>query len=118
MLDNPVKEATKQLLCALQDTQAFQTYQTLKDDVMSDPITYALYQQFTRAQTSLQMAAMAGHEATEEETSQFERLSALLYGNTELTDFLLAKMRVQQLVGETIGEITKATDIDIELPAL
>lgn len=110
-----VAQAADALLTALRNTETFQVYEELKRSVMADEVNRRLLDRFMRAQSALQMAAMAGSEPREEDTAEFEKLSALLYQSSEITDFLLAQMRVQQLVAQTMSRITGEAGISIEL---
>lgn len=110
-----VAQAADALLNALRSTETFQTYENLKNSVMADEVNHRLLERFMRAQSALQMAAMAGSEPREEDTAEFEKLSALLYQSPEVTDFLLAQMRVQQLVAQTMSRITGEVGISIDI---
>ena len=110
-----VAQAADTLLQALRNTETFQTYEELKRSVMADEVNRRLLDRFMRAQSALQMAAMAGSEPREEDTTEFEKLSALLYQSPEVTDFLLAQMRVQQLVAQTMSRITGEAGISIDI---
>ena len=110
-----VSAAADALLKALKETEAFQTYEQLKTSVMADEVNRRLLDRFMRAQSALQLSAMAGSEPREEDTAEFERLSALLYQSAEVTDFLLAQMKVQQLVAQTLGRITEAAGISFDI---
>ena len=116
MDNNDVKQATDALLHAMRQTEAYRRYTAVKESVMADEGSQALLRRFSAAQTALQMAALAGAEAKDEDTAAFEQLSALVYASPELTDYLLAQMKVQQLAASVMEEITRAVDIDIPLP--
>lgn len=113
-----VQQATDALLNALRHTETFQSYAQLKESVMANESSRALIRRFSSAQTALQLAALAGAEAKEEDTLAFEQLSALVYVNPELSDYLLAQMKVQQLAAAVMEQITKEADLDITLPEL
>jgi len=110
-----VAQAADALLDALRHTETFQTYEELKKNVMADEVNRRLLDRFMRAQSALQMAAMAGSDPREEDTAEFEKLSALLYQSPEVTDFLLSQMRVQQLVAQTMSRITGEVGISIDI---
>lgn len=110
-----VMQAADQLLNALKRTDAFMEYETLKKSVMADEVNRRLLDRFMRAQSALQMAAMAGHDPKPEDESEFEKLSALLYQSPEVTDYLLSQMKVQQLVAQTLGRITEAAGISFDI---
>ena len=111
-----VSMAADQLLEALKKTDAFVHYDALRQSVLSDEVNRRLLDRFARAQSALQLAAIAGSEPKEEDTSEFEKLSALLYDNPEITDYLLAQMKVQQLVAATMEKLTREAGIQIEIP--
>ena len=110
-----VAQAAEALLDALRNTDTFREYEELKKTVMADDVNRRLLDRFMRAQSALQMAAMAGSEPREEDTAEFEKLSALLYQSPEVTDFLLAQMIVQQLVAQTMSRITGEAGISIDI---
>ena len=113
-----MENATAALAAALRESEECQSYLALKDQVMSDDTNKALLKEYQRAQTSLQMAAMAGKEPDDEAVQKFSRLSGLLYMNPEISQYLLAQIRVQKLVGEVFQTLAKAAEMDMELPGM
>lgn len=110
-----VSRCADALLDALKRTDAFIEYDRLKEIVMADEVNRRLLDRFSRAQTALQMAALAGSEPRQEDTDEFERLSELLYQSPEITDYLLSQMRVQQLVAATLERITEDAGISVDI---
>ena len=110
-----VTRAAENLLNAIKSTPVFQEYDQLKTSVMADEVNRRLLDRFMRAQAALQMAAMAGHEPRQEDAAEFEKLSTLLYQSPEITDYLLAQMKVQQLVAQTLSLITAEAGISIDI---
>ena len=110
-----VAHAADALLEALHHTEAFQEYEQLRQSVLADEVNRRLLDRFMRAQAALQMAAMAGHEPRQEDAAEFEKLSTLLYQSPEITDYLLAQMKVQQLVAQTLSLITAEAGISIDI---
>lgn len=115
MENEKLKKAAEELVCALHETDTYREYASLRESVMADAENRVLLRRFTEAQTALQMAALAGHEPREEDTAQFERLSTLLYSADDMTDYLLAQMKVQKMVAELLERITRDVGIDIPL---
>lgn len=113
-----VEQATRALANAISQSDEYLAYAALKDAVMSNDTNKALLHEYQKLQTMLQMAAMAGKETSEEDVQRFTQLSSLLYMNTEVSQYLLAQMRLQRMVGETLQTITKAAGIDLELPGM
>ena len=110
-----VTRAAEGLLIAIKSTPVFREYEELKNSVMADEVNRRLLGRFTRAQAALQMAAMAGSEPKPEDAAEFEKLSALLYQSPEVTDYLLAQMKVQQLVAQTLSLITDEAGISFDI---
>jgi len=111
-----VSRAADQLLDALKNTEAFVQYDELRKTVLADEVNRRLLDRFARAQSALQLAAISGHEPREEDAGEFEKLSALLYDSPEITDYLLAQMKVQQLVAATMEKLTREAGIQFEIP--
>lgn len=109
-----VRLAADRLSEAIKETESYQTYAALRENVLSDAENRALLKRFYSAQTALQMTSLAGKQPTEEEQTQFERISQLMYSSDELTDYLLAQMKVQKMVAELLEHITR--DVGLDLP--
>ena len=62
------------------------------------------------------MNMMTGQQNDPEETQRFTALSTLLYGKPEVSQFLLAEMRLQQTMADIMKIVTEATGLDIQLP--
>lgn len=119
MIDNAsVRAATEQLAAAIHDSEEYRQYKTLKDVVMDNETNKALLKEYQRTQTKLQMAAMSGHDADADDVQRFQKLSALLYMNNDVAQYLVAQMRVQQLTGEVFQSVAKAAEFDLELPGM
>ena len=114
-MDENLRRAADDLLNALHETESWKHYATLRESVMADEGTAALLRRFAAAQSALQMAALSGGEPREEDTRAFEQLSALLYESEEASEYLLAQMKVQQLVAQLMEKITREAGLDIPL---
>ncbi len=110
-----VSRAADALVKAIENTDSYQEYAQLKESVMADEVNRRLLDRLSRAQSALQMAALAGSEPREEDAAEFEKLSTLLYQSPEITDYLLAQMKVQQLVAQTMQRVTEGAGISIEI---
>lgn len=113
-----LEKATEALAAAIQDTEEFRAYRTLKELVMADDTKRVLLKEYQKAQMTLQMAAMAGREADEETVEQFSRLSDLLYMNSEVAQYLLAQLRMQKLIGEVFQVLGEASELELGPPGM
>lgn len=119
MIENAaVREATDHLNAAICESDEYRQYQAMKSAVMANETNRTLLKEYQRTQTRLQMAAVSGYDAGEEEVQRFQKLSALLYMNGEVAQYLVSQMRLQQLTGEVFQSVTGAAGLELELPGM
>lgn len=100
----------------IRQSEEYQTYHRLKDDVMADETVAALIREYKKLQLSLQMAAMSGQQPDSDGMQRFSGISALLFGKPEVSQYLLAEMRLQQAMADIFKILTDAADLDVQLP--
>ena len=107
--------AVTSLNALLQDKEALtdKVYHALKEEVMADETTAALLKEYKKLQVRLQMAAVSGTQPDNDDMQRFQGISALLFGKMEVSQYLLAEMRLQQEVAGILRIITDAADIDM-----
>jgi cell fate (sporulation/competence/biofilm development) regulator YlbF (YheA/YmcA/DUF963 family) len=64
------------------------------------------------------MAAVSGQTADSEDMQRFSGISTLLFSKQEVSNFLLAEMRLQQMMADIFKIVTEAADVDISIPGL
>jgi len=85
---------------------------------MADETVAALIKEYKKLQITLQMAMMSGQQADSEDMQRFSGISSLLFGKPEVSQYLLAEMRLQQAMADIFKIITEAADLDMELPGM
>ena len=112
--------STYKLAQDIRDSEEYRTYHELKESVMSDETTAALITEYRKLQIMLQMAAAGGQSADPEDMQRFSGISTLLFSKQEVSNFLLAEMRLQlqQALADIFRIVTEAADIDISIPGL
>ena len=113
-----VAQAADALLAVLRNTETFQTYEELKKSVMADEVNRRLLDRFMRAQSALQMAAMAGQQPDSDDMQRFQGITSLLFAKSEVSQYLLAEMRLQQAMADIFKILTEAADLDMDIPGL
>ena len=93
----------------IRQSEEYQTYHALKEEVMAA----ALLKEYKKLQLRLQMAAVSGTQPDNDDMQRFQGISALLFGKLEVSQYLLAEMRLQQEVAGILRIITDAADIDM-----
>ena len=111
-------DSAHRLAADIRQSEAYQTYHRLKDDVMADETVAALIREYKKLQLSLQMAAMSGQQPEADDMQRFSGISALLFGKPEVSQYLLAEMRLQQAMADIFKILTDAADLDVQLPGV
>ncbi|MBQ8313381.1 MAG: YlbF family regulator [Clostridia bacterium] len=108
--------AAHRLANELRQSEEYMTYHRLKDEVMADETQAALIREYKKLQIQLQMATMSGQQPDSEDMQRFSGISALLFGKPEISQYLLAEMRLQQTMADIFKIITDAAGLDMQLP--
>lgn len=109
-------DSAHRLASDIRQSEEYQTYHRLKDDVMADETVAALIREYKKLQLSLQLAAMSGQQPDSDDMQRFSGISALLFGKPEVSQYLLAEMRLQQAMADIFKILTDAADLDVQLP--
>ena len=110
--------STYRLAQDIRDSEEYRTYHDLKETVMADETTAALVKEYRKLQVTIQMAVMSGQQADSEDMQRFSGISALLFSMEEVRQFLMAEMRLQQMLADIFKIVTEAADVDISIPGL
>ena len=102
----------------IRQSEEYQTYHGMKDDVLADETTAALIREYKKLQVKLQMGAVAGHQPDETDMQRFQGITSLLFGNPTVGRYMMAEMRLQQALADIFKIITEAANIDMGLPGL
>ena len=103
---------------AIRDSEEWQTYHTLRESVMAEETQAALIREYKKLSVRIQMAAMGGQTADSEDMQRFSGIAALLFSKPEVSQYLLAEMRLQQTMADIFRILTEAADIDLTLPEI
>ena len=102
----------------IRQSEEYQTYHGLKDEVMADETTAALIKEYKKLQVKLQMGAVAGTTPDSDDMQRFQGITSLLFSKQEVSQYLLAEMRMQQALADIFKIITDAADIDMGIPGV
>lgn len=111
-------DTAHQLAREIEQSEEGREYRRLKEIVEQSDTTRALLKEYRRSQMLLQVASLNKTQLPQEEMTRFSQLSSLLYAGTDTSAFLLAEMRLQQMMADIFGLLTKASGIPMELPGL
>ena len=110
--------STYKLAQDIRDSEEYKTYPELKDSVMNDETTAALIKEYRKLQMMLQMSAISGQSADADIMQRFSGLSTLLFSKEEVSNYLMAEMRLQQMMADIFKIVTEAADVDVAVPGI
>ncbi len=110
--------STYRLAQDIRDSEEYKTYHELKESVMADETTAALVHEYRKLQMSIQMSAMSGTNASEEDMQRFSGISTLLFSKPEVSRFLLSELQLQQALADIFRIVTEAADLDMPVPGI
>ena len=110
--------STYRLAQDIRDCEEYKTYHELKETVMADETTAALIHEYRKLQMTIQMSAMGGRRASDEDAQRFSGISSLLFSKPEVSQFLLAEMRLQQALADIFRIVTEAADVEMAMPEI
>lgn len=111
-------DAVRALEQALKGSEEVLEYKRLKALVEENETTRALIKEHKRLQMLVQVSAMAGQSVADEEMQRFQQISSLLYAGTDTSRYLMAEMRLQQLMADIYKAINQASGLSLDLPGL
>ena len=110
--------STYRLAQDIRDSEEYKTDHELKEEVMAEETTAALVKEYRKLQMTIQMSAMSGKAADEEDMQRFSGISSLLFSKPEVSRFLLSEMQLQQALADIFKIVTEAADLDIAVPGV
>lgn len=108
-----VMEAAQVLSKAIQESPEYLEYSRLKEEVDADAGIKSLIREYRKMQANFQMRIMSGQQIDVEETQRFQQLNMLLFADQRTSNFLLAEIRLQQLMADIFKLLTQAADIEL-----
>ena len=102
----------------IRESEEYKTYHVLKESVMGEETTAALIREYRKLQVTLQMSAVSGQSADAETMQRFSGISTLLFSKQEVSNFLMAEMRLQQAMADIFKIVTEAADVELGIPGL
>ena len=108
-----VEAKLNELLAALASSGTVREYADLRASVEGNETNKALAKEYERLQMSLQRAAISGTGASADDMDKFQKLAALLMMGGDTQRYMLAGMRIQQMLAEITGKLAQAMGLDL-----
>ena len=109
-------EAAKALGQAIQESEEYIEYARLRKEIEADAGIKALVDEYKRLQTGLQMRMLSGQGMEGEDAQRFQSLNMLLFADSRTAGYLMAEMKLQKIMADIFGVLTRAAGMDVPLP--
>ncbi|HHU01692.1 MAG TPA: YlbF family regulator [Christensenellaceae bacterium] len=103
-------DTARKLSGELLNSPEYLEYKRAKEELSNDEYVSSLVKAYNALEMSLKMGSVFEQEPDSLNTKRFEELSSLIYETREGSAYLLAKMRLQSLVGEIFSIISGPID--------
>ena len=100
---------------AIRESEEYQGYQQAREVAMANDTQKALLDEFAKLQYQLQMQMASGRAPDAELMERMQKLSAVLQLSREAGAYLLAQMRLQQMLADIYKILGEAADIDLDV---
>lgn len=111
-------DAAHELSRQIEKSEECLEYKKLKEIVEENETTKALLKEYRRLQMMLQMSTLSHSNMPTDEMNRFSQISSLLYGGTDTSAFLMAEMRLQQVMADIFSMLTKSAGLNMDLPGI
>lgn len=108
-----VYDEANALARAIRESDTCRQFKQLKEEVEGNETNRALIKEYKKLQMQLQLAAVAGASARDEDAQRFQQIGALLFAQPITSQFLLAEMRVQQMMADVYKLLSDAAGLDM-----
>ena len=109
-------EAAQALAGAIRESPEYREYAQYRQEVDGDAGIRSLVDEYKRLQMALQMRMMAGQGMEGDDAARFQALNTLLFSDSRTSNYLMAEIRLQKMMAEIFGVLTRAADMDIPVP--
>ena len=116
MAEDMIEMATQRLAAAIRESEEYILYSSLREAVMSDDTNRALLKESQKAQTALQMAAMAGKQADADAVQRFSQLSASCIST--MSGPVSCAASDAKLAGDVFGRLAAAAGLEFICPGM
>lgn len=109
-------DTARQLAKDIRESEEYKEFARCKAEVKETEGLEALLNEYRKLQMNVQMSALAKQPADEDARTRFTQLGSLLYADARTSGYLMAEMRLQRMMAEIFGMLTKAADMQFDFP--
>lgn len=108
-----VYDQANALAAQIRQSDEVRAFQQVKSELEENETARALIKEYKKLQMRLQLSAVAGADTGDESAGRFQQLSAVLFASPEASRYLLAEMRVQQMMADVYKLLNDASSIEL-----
>lgn len=97
----------------IRECEESRTYRALKEEVQGNETLSALLKEYKRLQIKVQLSAVSGGSAETEEIQRFQQIGNLLFADATAQRYLLAEMRMQQMMADVFKILNNASGLEM-----
>lgn len=101
------------LAAAIRQSDLCREYRQLKEEIDGSETNRALIKEYKKLQMQLQLAAVAGSPTSDADSQRFQQIGTLLFAQPVTSQFLLAEMRVQQMMADVYKTLSDAAGLEM-----
>ena len=102
-----------QLAQTLKQSEQYSDYHRMRELVMKDERNQQMLSEYKKKQMQIQAAYLAGEEPSREDMERLQGMTLVMQYNKEVSAYLVAEYRMNQLVGDIYKIIGDAVELDL-----
>lgn len=107
-----IEAIVKNLAAKMKEEACFTNYIQAKEDVKQNPLESALLHSYKQLASKLQLAAVQGAEANEEDIKLFEGIAQSAFANETIANYIHNELAVKNLLSQIIEHLCKQLHIE------
>lgn len=108
-----IYDKAHELAKLIHESEEYTTVNQLKELLFEDALNKQLYDQYKQTSLAVSAAYMQGEKPSEKLEEEYNQLMSMLSLNAQMTDFIMAEFRLNQLLGDLFKIIGDAADIQM-----
>lgn len=97
----------------IKNSETFAQYKEARDKAFESELNKDLYKKYKEIELKVNAYLMANKEPDEELKKEYQQITSVLSLNSDISAFMIAEHRLNQMMGDIFRILAKAVDIDL-----
>lgn len=106
-----IYDKAHELAKLISQSEEYKSVKELKDRLFEDDVNKQVYNQYKQTSMAVSAAYMQNQQPEPELQEEYNRLMSVLSLNADMTNFIMAEFRLNQLLGDVFKIIGDAVDL-------